>query len=154
MKELITALIKAKAEFLPIRKDKVNPFFKSKYADLDSILNATEKALGKHGLTIIQTLNDYSLITTLWHISGESIESRYPLEAAEDGKRSKSQSLGAALTYARRYAICAILNITADDDEDGNEAKSTQPTAATTSNSRKNGELSREEWLARQGRSN
>lgn len=154
MKELITALIKAKAEFLPIRKDKINPFFKSKYADLDSILGATEEALSKYDLAIVQTLDNYCLVTTLWHISGECIESRYPLEAAEDGKRSKSQSLGAALTYARRYAICAILNITADDDADGNEPKPSPPVAASNGNGNRKGELSKEEFYAKHGRPN
>jgi len=146
MKELIAALIKAKKEFLPVRKEKVNPFFKSRYADLDSVLRAVESGLLDNGLVIIQTLDghDRNLITTLWHISGESIESKYPLEINEGGKLSKSQELGAALTYARRYAICAILNITADDDSDGNAMSRTTP--ASTNEGK--GTISREEWLA------
>ncbi|MBW4617233.1 MAG: ERF family protein [Desmonostoc vinosum HA7617-LM4] len=121
MQKLIPALIKAKAEFQPIHKDRTNPHFKHKYATLDAVLDAVTPALGKYGLTVIQTTTitegKTTLQTHLYHESGESIISTYPLPEISD-----SQKLGAALTYARRYAVCAILSVTADEEDDGNAA--------------------------------
>ncbi|MEH2103594.1 MAG: ERF family protein [Nostoc sp.] len=117
MQELIKALIKAKAEFNPIQKDGTNPHYKRKYATLDAVLDAVTPALGKHGLVIIQTTEIFEgktvLRTHIFHESGESITSTYPLPEIAD-----SQKFGAALTYARRYAVCAILSVTADEDND------------------------------------
>ncbi|MBW4617519.1 MAG: ERF family protein [Desmonostoc vinosum HA7617-LM4] len=117
MQKLIPALIKAKAEFQPIHKDRINPHFKHKYATLDAVLDAVTPALGKYGLAVIQTTSITEaktvLQTHLYHESGESIASTYPLPEISD-----SQKFGAALTYARRYAVCAILSVTADEDDD------------------------------------
>ncbi|AUB44750.1 Essential recombination function protein (plasmid) [Nostoc flagelliforme CCNUN1] len=121
MQELIKALIKAKAEFNPIQKDGTNPHYKRKYATLDAVLDAVTPTLGKHGLVIIQTTEIFEgktvLRTHIFHESGESIASTYPLPEISD-----SQKLGAALTYARRYAVCAILSVTADEDDDAESA--------------------------------
>jgi ERF superfamily len=128
MQELIKALIKAKAEFTPIQKDGTNPHYKKKYATLDAVLDAVTPGLSKHGLVIIQTTelceSKTVLRTHLYHESGESITSNYPLPETSD-----SQKFGAALTYARRYAVCAILSVTADEDDDGEGAafKKTEP---------------------------
>ncbi len=124
MQELIKALIKAKSEFSPIQKDRVNPHFKHKYATLDAVLDAVTPALGKHGLAVVQTtaLSDGKTVlqTHLYHESGECLTSVYPLPEISD-----SQKFGAALTYARRYALCAILCVTADEDDDANAAVNT-----------------------------
>jgi len=113
MQELIKALIKAKAEFNPIQKDGTNPHYKRKYATLDAVLDAVTPGLSKHGLVIIQTTEIFEgktvLRTHIFHESGENITSTYPLPEISD-----SQKFGAALTYARRYAVCAILSVTAD----------------------------------------
>lgn len=86
------------------------------------MLDAVTPALGKHGLAVIQTtaLTDGKTVlqTHLYHESGESITSIYPLPEIAD-----SQKFGAALTYARRYALCAILCVTADEDDDANMAQ-------------------------------
>ncbi len=124
MQQIIPALIKAKKSFKKISKDAVNPYFKSKYATLDAVLEATENALAEQGLTIVQVVEGYILQTFLYHESGEFIQSNYPLPETTD-----SQKLGAAITYARRYAICAMLSITADEDEDGNFS-SAKPTSS------------------------
>ncbi|MEH2383479.1 MAG: ERF family protein [Nostoc sp.] len=130
MQELIKALIKAKAEFNPIQKDGTNPHYKRKYATLDAVLDAVTPRLSKYGLVIIQTTEIFEgktvLRTHIFHESGENITSTYPLPEISD-----SQKFGAALTYARRYAICAILSVTADEDNDAESAttpqKSEQP---------------------------
>ena len=123
--ELIGALAKAQAEFKPIVKDSVNPFFKNKYADLATIIAATQPALSKHGLTVMQLPKAEShlagITTILGHASGQFISTDLMLPAAQ-GAKFDSQTIGSALTYARRYALQAILGVAADADEDGNLA--------------------------------
>jgi hypothetical protein len=116
MNELIKALIRARSEFPKIPKDKLNPAFKGvRYASLDSILDSVVPCLCRHGLAVVQTLDEGKLITTLYHESGQSIYSSYLLPSGLD-----AQKMGAAITYGRRYSICSILCITADEDTDGN----------------------------------
>jgi hypothetical protein len=169
MKNLITALIKARSQFKPIKKDRKNPYFNSKYADLDSVLAATEPALIANGLVISQTTGLIEgvpvLITTLWHESGEFIRGEYPLPTKPDPSvigaliesgqikgdaaiKDDPQKMGSAITYARRYALCAILSVTADDDNDGNEVKP-QSRDQQTKPAEK-GTLTKEQWLAKQ----
>jgi hypothetical protein len=121
MKQITAALIKARLDFSPIVKNKINPQFKSKYANLDSILDSIIVPLCNAGIALIQptVIRDGGtiLITKLIHESGESIESELILPNNLD-----PQKLGAALTYYRRFALCSILSIAADDDDDGNTA--------------------------------
>ena len=115
--ELVKALIQAQAEFKPIIKDSTNPFFKSKYATLDTVIDATSEALRKHGLVVIQTMQDDSLITTLAHTSGQWISGSALLHAV----KQDPQGMGSAITYQRRYGYCAIVQCApSDEDDDGN----------------------------------
>ena len=88
MQKLISALIKAKAEFQPIHKNKTNPHYKSQYADLDSVLDAVTPALNNHGLAIIQLVGIVDgktvLETRLYHDSGEFTSSVFPLPEMSD----------------------------------------------------------------------
>lgn len=118
MKELLTALVAAKSAFTSIKKDKANPFHKSKYATLDSVLSAVEPSLLANELVLVQTVAEGFLITTLWHTSGQSLTSSFRLPELND-----PQKLGSQITYYRRYAVCALLSVTADEDDDGNAAK-------------------------------
>lgn len=122
MRELISALVEASKYFDAIVKDKSNPFHKSKYATLDSVLSSVNPSLFAHGLVIIQTLEPsedcLSLVTRLWHTSGEHVETIHPLPNVQD-----AQKMGIAITYARRYSICALLNVVADEDTDGQAGK-------------------------------
>jgi hypothetical protein len=123
MKNITAALIKAKSQFKPVSKNKVNPFHKSKYANLDSILEAIGDALYFNGLLLIQPIesleNNSTLFTRLIHAeSGEIIESSIVIPSQSD-----PQKFGSLLTYYRRFAICSLLAIVADDDDDGNAAK-------------------------------
>lgn len=136
MINLIQALIKARAEFPSIQKDKVNPHFKVSYASLDSVLDAVTPALCKHGLAIVQLMEKGNILKThLFHESGEVLTSEYELPDIQD-----SQKKGAALTYARRYSVCALLSITADEDDDGNSnaAKDEQKNNKTKPSSNNN----------------
>ena len=121
IKELATALSKAQGEFDHAKKDVDNAYFKSKYADLASCIDAAKKQLAANGLSVIQTTDfeadSVYLETTLMHSSGEWINSRYPIKPI----KPDPQSFGSALTYARRYCFCAITGLASDDD-DGNAA--------------------------------
>lgn len=123
--KLTTALLAAQLEFDPILKDKNNPFFKSKYADLESVVNATQPALQKNGLVVMQfpssevtpTGVSVGVRTVLAHTSGEFISDTFTLPVA----KQDAQTGAAATTYARRISRLAVLGIAAEDD-DGNEA--------------------------------
>lgn len=100
-----------------------NPFFKSKYAPLSEVINATKPLLSKHGLSILQSPSgdgEHIIITTLlMHSSGEWIEGE-PLVLKAD--KPTAQGAGSAITYGRRYALSAILGIASEEDDDGNSA--------------------------------
>ena len=116
--ELATALAKAQAEMKVPAFNRINPHFKSKYADLPAVIDAARDALSKNGLSVTQeprvTDASFILATVLRHSSGQWVESTYPLP------QGKPQEIGSAITYARRYSLSAICGIAADDDDDGN----------------------------------
>jgi hypothetical protein len=122
--ELASALSKAQGEMQAAIKDKVNPFYKSAYADLGSVWDAARPVLSKYGLCIMQTTEivpDGSriiMVTTLAHTSGQWVKSYLPLNPS----KNDSQSVGAALTYLRRYSLSAIVGVVCDDDDDGETA--------------------------------
>lgn len=129
MKLIAAALIKAKANFKPIYKNKINPHFRNKYADLDAILEAIGTALHDAGLLLTQPTKllesgSTVLITKLTHAeSGESIESELPIAIPSD-----PQKLGASMTYYRRFSLCSLLAIAPDEDDDGNTARAISQT--------------------------
>ena len=121
--ELAAALSKAQSVLEPASKSADNPFFKSKYADLPECIDAAKEALASNGLSVAQftdvTEGKVTLITQLIHSSGQWIRGYYPVNPV----KTDPQSLGAAMTYARRYAFCAITGVSAvDEDDDGNAA--------------------------------
>jgi len=122
IKELATALSKAQGQFDHARKDTENAFFKSRYATLAGCIDAAKKHMEANGLMVTQTTDVESdklyLITTLAHSSGEWISGKYPVSPI----KGDPQAYGSAMTYARRYAFCAITGIASDDDDDGNAA--------------------------------
>jgi len=135
MKMLAEALVKAQGEMRNASLNKINPHFKSRYADLAEIRDCTIPILARHGLTVMQ-LTDIKdgqvvLITRLLHQSGESVDSVYPL----NGDPLKPQSLGSAMTYARRYCLAAMCGIAAEEDDDGNAAEK-YPRKATSPDSK------------------
>lgn len=93
-----------------------------RYAVLSEIIDLVKPVLLKHKLAYTQLVNYEgtfcSLVTRLIHESGQFLESSYPLP-----KDAAPQDMGSAITYARRYALCAILGIAADEDDDGKAAQ-------------------------------
>lgn len=130
MKELFTALTKAQSEMEAATKDSANPFFKSKYADLNSVMGAVKPALAKHGLAFVQKSqhidNCACVETIIVHESGQE----YPcgLVSVPVAKHD-AQGYGSALTYARRYSLAAAFGVGAEDD-DANAATKAAPKAA------------------------
>jgi len=130
--KLGSALAKAQGEFMVAGKSSANPFFKSKYADLTSIVNATRPALVKYDLSVAQDVfhmsdgNDY-LITLLIH--GES-DQWLKSKAKIAPQKSDIQSLSSYNTYLQRICYGSLVGaMTGDEDDDGN-AGSAQPTYA------------------------
>lgn len=118
--KLATALCAAQAEFPAAKKTKTNPHLKKKYADLGDILEAVQPTLTKHGLAVAQISADAGVVTMLMHAeSGEWLRSVVPVF---EGNQKGAQGYGSGFTYARRYGLSGILNIVADDDDDGHAA--------------------------------
>lgn len=118
IKNIATALCKFQGEMGAIGKDASNPFFKSKFASLSKIIEETRAPLAANGLSYVQFPHgDSELITMLMHVSGEWMLDGYKITPVDQ----KPQSIGSALSYGRRYALCSILGLQVDDD-DGNEA--------------------------------
>lgn len=119
--KLAEALAAFQAEFKNPPKTKVNPFFNSKYVDLGDALDVIRKGLSEKGLSFIQLTSAGEdrvvLHTRLLHVTGQWIEGTYPVT-----KLAKAQDMGSALTYARRYALFALVGIAGEDDDDGNAA--------------------------------
>lgn len=123
---IYAALAAAQAEFRPVVKNCVNPVFKSKYADLQSILDATRPALNRHGLFLFQRVasskDGVSVETCVTHASGGTLSSGVLFIPVVNPK-NPAQAFGSAETYARRYSLSAFLGVNADEDDDGNGAE-------------------------------
>jgi hypothetical protein len=127
--DLHTAVLKLQSEIGTLQKNAINPHFKSRYISLENLVEAVQPLLTKHGLIWHCYPSHYDgspvLVYTLTHAeSGEGMGAEMPLLL----DKQNAQGLGSAITYARRYALCAVLNIVADVDDDGNKAstKTTQ----------------------------
>lgn len=118
---IATALAAAQMAMGPALKDRVNPAFKSKYADLASVLSACLPALNENGIAMVQPTGEDEagryVSTVLIHETGERLECRVPLIVA----KNDMQGYGSAVTYARRYGAMSMAGI-APEDDDGNAA--------------------------------
>lgn len=123
--KLAEALAKAQAGIRFAVKDATNPHFKSKYADLAAVWEACREPLSTNGLSVAQFPSaegaKVTLTTVLMHSSGQWISQDLTMTAAQN----TPQGIGSAITYARRYALSAVVGI-AQDDDDGNAATRTK----------------------------
>lgn len=127
LKELALALSKAQGQIKGALKDVTNPFYKSKYADLASVVEAIRAPLTDNGLSYVQIARDMeqcaSIETVILHSSGEWLSCgavSVPVSKAD------AQGFGSALTYARRYSLSAAFGV-APEDDDGNAAAKAAP---------------------------
>jgi hypothetical protein len=126
--ELAAALANAQAAIGHARKDADNPHFRHKYADLASVWDACRSALSAHGLSVVQSPRLVSggesvwlveVETTLFHASGQFLGDTLAVPVA----LTSAQAVGSAITYARRYALAALVGVApAGDDDDGDRA--------------------------------
>lgn len=127
MKNIATAMVKAKKSFGPALKSKTNPAFKSKYADLAACLDAVDEALLANGILMIQETSEDStgvtVETVFIHESGEMLRCG---KLHVPASKQDPQGYGSALSYARRYSLMVSCGIAAEDD-DGNAASKPAP---------------------------
>ena len=124
--KLAESLSKAQSEIRGAVKKSVNPFFKSNYADLHAVIESSFPYLTKYGLSVIQG-NDvdekgsFYITTMLLHSSGQWIKSKLKMPIT----KPDAQGIGATCTYARRFALSAMVGI-AQKDDDGNSIQLTE----------------------------
>jgi len=128
IKEIAAAMNKAQAEMTAAKKDAKNPFFKSKYADLGSVILALKEAFANNGLSFMQspfmTDGGVGVETLIMHSSGEWLEGELTLPL----DKPTPQAAGSAITYARRYALQSMAGIpSADDDAEFTMARNKKP---------------------------
>jgi len=102
-----------------ISKDATNPFYKSKYFDINSLIGQLKPLLQKHNLVLLQPINNNQVRSVIYYLDGGSVESSIELPNNLD-----AQKLGSAITYFRRYTLTSLLALQAVDD-DGNLAAQT-----------------------------
>lgn len=117
-KEILKALFNAQKTINPVIKGATNPFFKSKYADLNSVLDAVTASLITNDILVVQptyaTEAANYVTTRLYHYpSGEWVESTLKLEM----QKLTMQELGSAVSYARRYTLQSLLTLKCEDDD-------------------------------------
>lgn len=127
IENLAKALAKFQKDAKDPRKAENNPFYKSKYVSLDSLLSTVRPQLAENGLSFIQipsSTNEVVAITTLlMHESGEWIESDPFYMKVE---KQTPQGAGSAVTYGRRYSLSAILGVAWETDDDGDGVERTK----------------------------
>lgn len=126
IKEISVALHKAQAKIKAALKDATNPHFKSKYADLSSVVEAVKAPLLEAGIVFLQGVEDaengVAVETMLLHTSGEWLSSTLKIPAT----KQDAQGYGSAITYGRRYGLQSMCGVPAEDD-DGNAATAAAP---------------------------
>lgn len=121
--ELLSALAEVQSELPTMPKS--SQAYGYKYTDLDTITQTIKPILSKHGIGYIQSVgglteNALTLTTRIFNKKGEYIEDTAALPAITSTKNNAAQTLGMSITYMRRYALCAMLGITSDEDVDAN----------------------------------
>ena len=124
--ELASAMLKVQATLQPAIKDQDNPLTDSRYATLNAVMNACKDALISNGVWMAQypvasEPGHLALVTKLTHTASGQFQAsvlHMPLPQADP------QGYGSAMTYARRYALSALLGMICEDDDDGNAARS------------------------------
>lgn len=123
--ELVAAMAKAHGEYPSIGKNRVNPFFKSEYADFDSIMNSIRPTLSKNGLALVQVTvidpntGSRTLHTKVMHSSGQWMESRQRIIP----EKNDDQKFASSVTFNKRHQAMSILNITISDDKYDDDAE-------------------------------
>ncbi len=134
-KNLVKALLEVQKEIKNPKNTEINPYYRSKYAPLPDVLNLVRPLLTKNGLVLYQDVGStpegmVCVRTHLLHESGELLTTSPLYMKIESKGKSSPQSIGSAITYARRYQILALLGIASEDD-DANLASRPRPPATS-----------------------
>ena len=128
IKELATALKNAQAQMGEVKFDSTNPFYKSKYASLGAVIQASKEVLAQNGLVISQPsiTNEFGVgvRTVLMHESGEWMEDTITIPIVD--QKNIAQEAGKIITYLRRYSLASMLNLYSDEDTDAEVVKNKQ----------------------------
>jgi hypothetical protein len=123
MKELLKALSNVKKEVGSLSKTETNPFFKSKYFDINSLIQQVDPLLEKYGLLLLQPIENGNVISKIYHVeTAESVSSSIILPNLND-----PQKLGSAITYYRRYTLQSLLGLQAEDDDANKASQASKP---------------------------
>lgn len=123
MKELLKALSNVKKEVGVLSKTETNPFFKSKYFDINSLIQQVEPLLEKNGLLLLQPIVNGKVQSVIHHVETEfAVTSEIDLPQFND-----PQKLGSAITYYRRYTLQSLLGLQAEDDDANKASQPTSP---------------------------
>ena len=126
--KIAPALLLAQKEIGGAKKGATNPFFKMKYSDLGSVMEACKDAFNNHGITVLQpvtTTDGVTVVSTLLlHESGEYISSSMKVSCKNP---DNPQEMGSAITYAKRYSLQAIAFIPSEDDDGEMATKPSRP---------------------------
>lgn len=133
-------LLEAQKEIGAIKKEEENPYFKSRYFDINGLLAVVKPVLNEHGLVLLQALTTLegkpALKTTIAHSENNQDSPENIVETCLIPETPDVQKLGSAITYMRRYALQSLLALEAQDD-DGNTASTPKPTANQSTGARK-----------------
>ena len=144
IKEMALALVKAQAEIKAAVKDSTNPHFRSKYADLGSVIEAVKAPLLKNGIVFIQPVGfsetGVSVETILLHTSGEWIGETLHVPVS----KQDAQGVGSAISYGRRYGLQSICGVPAEDDDGNAATASTNKVSRITPNAGAGDDLDQE----------
>ena len=121
MSKLLNKLAKAINQIKPIVKDSVNPHFKNKYFDINSLLYDVKPILSENGLMLLQPIKDGKVISEIIDIETGNVIAQSELELTPN---LNAQQKGSEITYFRRYTLQSLLGLEAEDD-DANTASST-----------------------------
>ena len=117
-------LLKFQEEVGAVAKDSLNPHFKSKYFDINNVLEEIKPILTKYGLVVTQPLKEDAVFSVITDVeTGEDIQSFLHFDPSE----KNPQKIGSIITYYRRYTLCSLLGIAGEDD-DAEQAKTPTPT--------------------------
>lgn len=141
-RNIFARLCAAQKEFTTLPKDKEG--YGYRYTDFDTVVSAVRPVLAKHGLGFSQFVTGQDgrlcIRTIVFSEDGESIEDSAPLPEVSVGKSNAAQNAGAAITYMRRYCLCAALGLSSDEDTDGvpPQEHAAKPSAAPQSGKARN----------------
>lgn len=124
--KILPSLLLSQKEIETVKKEANNPYFHSKYADLNSLIDSCKEILNNHDVVVLQPINEGIVETILLHVSGEWVSSQTKIVCKSD---NNPQDQGSAITYARRYGLQSLLFMSAEDDDGEKAANHTSPNA-------------------------